>query len=177
MMKHFMKWLFVVLAVVLLNQAAQAIEMGAIPPKAELKEKLGGRLDGKPWSSEELQGKVSVLFYVDPDEKDTNNDASDALDREKFPSEKFQAYGIINMAATWLPNFAISSALKDKQKRYPRTIYVRDYKKVLVHAWNIADDSSDVLVFDKKGELIFRKDGKLTAAEIQTLLKVIREHL
>jgi hypothetical protein len=177
MMKHFLKWLFVVFAVVLLNQSAQAIEMGAIPPKAELKEKLGGRLDGTPWSSEELQGKVSVLFYVDPDEKDTNNDASDALDREKFPSEKFQAYGIINMAATWLPNFAISSALKDKQKRYPRTIYVRDYKRVLVHAWNIADDSSDVLVFDKKGVLIFRKDGKLSAAEIQTLLKVIRDHL
>jgi YtfJ family uncharacterized protein len=177
MMKHFVKWLILVLAGVLINQAAQAIEMGAIPPKAELKEKLGGRLDGTPWSSEELQGKVSVLFYVDPDEKDTNNDASDALDREKFPSDKFQSFGIINMAATWLPNFAISSALKDKQKRYPRTIYVRDYKKVLVHAWNIADDSSDVLAFDKKGELIFRKDGKLTAEEIKTLVKVVRDHL
>jgi len=176
-MKHCMKWLFVVFAVVLLNQSAQAIEMGKVPPKAELKEKLGGRLDGKPWSSAELQGKVSVLFYVDPDEKDTNNDASEALNAEKFPSDKYQSFGIINMAATWKPNFAISSALKDKQKRYPKTIYVRDYKKVLVKAWNIADDSSDVLAFDKKGELIFRRDGKLTAAEIQTLIKVIRDHL
>jgi YtfJ family uncharacterized protein len=177
MMKHFLICLLFVLAVVLLNHAAHAIEMGAIPPKAELKEKLGGRLDGTPWSSAELQGKVSVLFYVDPDEKDTNNDASEALNKEKFPEDKYQSFGIINMAATWLPNFAISSALKDKQKRYPKTIYVRDYKKVLVKAWNIADDSSDVLVFDKKGELIFRKDGKLTADEIQTLIKVIRDHL
>jgi len=176
-MKHFMIGLIFVLAVAFLNQPAQAIEMGAIPPKAELKEKLGGRLDGKPWSSAELQGKVSVLFYVDPDEKDTNNDASEALNAEKFPSDKYQSFGIINMAATWKPNFAISSALKDKQKRYPKTIYVRDYKKVLVKAWNIADDSSDVLVFDKKGVLIFRKDGKLTAAEIQTLIKVIRDYL
>ena len=176
-MKHFMKWLFVVLAVVFLSQSAQAIEMGKVPSKAELKEKLGGRLDGTPWSSEELQGKVSVVFYVDPDEKDTNNDASEALNKEKFPEDKYQSFGIINMAATWLPNFAIFSALKDKQKRYPKTIYVRDYKKVLVKAWNIADDSSDVLAFDKKGELIFRRDGKLTAAEIQTLIKVIRDHL
>jgi len=176
-MKHFVKWLFVVLAVVLLNQSAQAIDMGAIPPKVELKEKMGGRLDGKPWSSAELQGKISVLFYVDPDEKDTNNDASEALNAEKFPSDKYQSFGLINMAATWLPNFAISSALKDKQKRYPKTIYVRDYKKVLVHAWNIADDSSDVLVFDKKGELIFKKEGKLNAEEIKTLIKTIREHL
>jgi len=176
-MKHRMKWLIPVLAFFVMNQAAQAFEIGEIPPRIELKEKLGGRLDGTPWSSDELQGKVHVLFYVDPDEKDTNNDASEALDKEKFPTDKFQSVGIINMAATWLPNFAISSALKDKQKRYPRTIYVRDYKKVLVNLWKIADDSSDVLAFDKKGRLIFRKDGKLTAEEIQSLIKVIRDHL
>ena len=177
MVKHLVKCLIFVPAVFLINQAAQAIEIGEIPPKVELREKLGGRLDGKPWSSEELQGKVHVLFYVDPDEKDTNNDASEALDREKFSSDKFQSVGIINMAATWLPNFAISSAVKDKQKRYPKTIYVRDYKRVLVSAWKIADDSSNVLAFDKKGKLIFRKDGRLTAEEIRMLIRVIRDHL
>ena len=176
-MKHFVIWFIVLPAVFLIHQPTQAIELEEIPPKVELKEKLGGRLDGTAWSSEELEGKVYVLFYVDPDEKDTNNEASDALDREKFPSDKFQSVGIINMAATWLPNFAISSGLKDKQKRYPRTIYVRDYKKVLVNAWKIADDSSNVLVFDKTGRLIFRKDGKLTSEEIQALIKVIRDHL
>jgi YtfJ family uncharacterized protein len=176
-MKHFVKGLIFVLAAFLINQAAQALEIGEIPPQVELKEKLGGRLDGAPWSSEELRGKVHVLFYVDPDEKDTNNDASEALDKEKFPGDKFQSVGIINMAATWLPNFVISSSLKDKQKRYPRTLYVRDYKKALVNAWKIADDSSNVLAFDKQGKLIFRKDGKLTAEEIRTLIKSIRDHL
>jgi predicted transcriptional regulator len=81
------------------------------------------------------------------------------------------------MAASWLPNFAISSSLKDKQKRYPTTIYVRDYKKVLVNAWKIADDSSNVLAFDKQGKLIFRKDGKLTTEDIQRLIKAIRDRL
>jgi YtfJ family uncharacterized protein len=176
-MKHLVKGLIFLLSIFLINQAAPAIEMGEIPLKVELKEKLGGRLDGTPWSSEELRGKVYVLFYVDPDEKDTNNDASEALDKEKFPSDKFQSVGIINMAATWLPNFAISSSLKEKQKRYPRTTYVRDYKKVLVNAWKIADDSSNVLAFDKQGKLIFRKDGKLTKEEVQTLIKAIRNHL
>ena len=176
-MKHLVKGLIFVLAAFLVNHTAQAIEMGEIPPKVELKEKLGGRLDGKPWSSEELRGKVHVLFYVDPDEKDTNSDASEALDKEKLPSEKFQSVAIINMAASWLPNFAISSSLKDNQKRYPRTTYVRDYKKVLVSAWKIADDSSNVLAFDKQGKLIFRKDGKLTTEDIQRLIKVIRDHL
>lgn len=176
-MKHFSRWLILGLSVFLANQTAQAFEIGEIPPKVELKEKLGGRLDGKPWSSEELQGKVHVLFYVDPDEKDTNNPASEALDKEKFPSDKFQSIGMINMAATWLPNFAINSSLEEKQKRYPKTLYVRDNKKILVQAWKIADDSSNVLAFDKKGKLIFRKDGKLNAEEIQKLIKAIRENL
>ncbi len=157
--------------------AAQAMEPGQVPPKVELRGELGGRLDGTAWSSEELRGKVHVLFYVDPDEKDTNNEASEALDREKFPAETFQSVAIINMAATWMPNFAISLAIEEKQKRYPRTLYVRDYKRVLVKAWKIADDSSNILAFDKEGRLIFRKDGKLDAEEIQRLIQAIKDHL
>jgi YtfJ family uncharacterized protein len=175
-MKHLVKLLIIVFAAFLIPHMVEALEIGQVPPKAELKEKMGGRLDGTPWTSEELRGKVHVVFYVDPDEKDTNNDASEALDKEKFSAEKFQSLGIINMAASWLPNFAISSSLEEKQKRYPRTIYLRDYKKVLVDTWKIADDSSNVLAFDKEGKLIFRKDGKLTPEDIQQLIKVIRAH-
>ncbi len=119
-MKLFNKIIVVVLGIFLINPIAQALEIGEVPPKVELKEKSGGRLDGKPWSSEELRGKVHVLFYVDPDEKDTNNPASEAIDKEKFPEDKFHSYGIINMAATWMPNFAINMALKEKQERYPK---------------------------------------------------------
>ncbi|MFH1630518.1 MAG: YtfJ family protein, partial [Pseudomonadota bacterium] len=113
----------------------------------------------------------------DPDERDLNNDTSEALKKENFPRDKFQSYGIINMDATWLPNFIISSSLEEKQKRYPTTIYVRDFDKVLVKAWGIADDNSDVLAFDKTGKLIYRKDGKLNAEDIKALLEIVRAHL
>lgn len=176
-MRHLVAELIFVPLVFLINQTVWPIEIGEIPPKVEIKGELGGRLDGTSWSSEELRGKVHVLFYVDPDERDTNNDASEALDKEDLPNNKFQSFAIINMAATWLPNFAISSSLKDKQKRYPETIYVRDNKKVLVNVWKIADDSSDVFAFDRKGRLIFRKDGKLTKEEIERLVMTIRDHL
>jgi YtfJ family uncharacterized protein len=178
-MKNALRMVLALLFLVTLAPAAAwaGAELGQVPPKVELKDTLGGRLDGEPWSSEELKGKVHVLFYVDPDEKDTNNETSEALDKEKFPSEKFQSVAIINMAATWMPNFAISSSLKEKQEKYPRTLYVRDYKKVLVQEWKLTDDSSDILAFDKSGNVIFRKDGKLTPEEIQTLLKVIKDNL
>ena len=171
--------LLALLFVVLLVPAAAwaGAELGQVPTKVELKDNLGGRLDGKPWSSDELKGKVHVLFYVDPDEKDTNNETSEALDKEKFPAEKFQSVAIINMAATFMPNFLISSFLKEKQEKYPRTLYLRDYKKVLVQGWKLADDSSDIVAFDKSGKIIFRRDGKLTSEEIQKLLKVIKDNL
>ena len=101
-MKHLHPLCAAMLVLCLAPQMAGAIELGQVPPKVELQENLGGRLDGTAWRSDELKGKVHVLFYVDPDEKDTNNEASEALDREKFPAEKFQSLAIINMAATWL---------------------------------------------------------------------------
>ena len=174
-----MKWIVgcLVLGCVVCQTAWAGVEVGQVPPEVALEGKLGGRLDGKPWNSNELKGKVHVLFYVDPDEKDLNNDASEALRKEAFPAERFQSVAVINMAATWLPNFAISSSIEKKQNKYPRTIYVRDYKKVMVNAWGIADDNSDVLAFDREGRLIFRKDGKLDPGEIRTLLDVVRDHL
>jgi YtfJ family uncharacterized protein len=175
-MKHLLT-LIVLLSLFPISAARADVKIGQTPPGVELKGDAGGRLDGTPWSSQELKGKVHVLFYVDPDEKDLNNDASEALDKEKFPSEKFASVAVINMAATWLPNFMISSSLEEKQKRYPRTLYVRDLRKALVRTWKIADDNSDVLAFDKEGRLIFRKDGKLGAEEIRQLLTVIKENL
>ena len=167
----------VLFSILVLPPLSSAVELGQPPPKIELQGKTGGRLDGAPWRSDELKGRVHVLFYVDPDEKDTNNEASEALDREKFPADKFQSVAVINMAATWMPNFAISMSVEDKQKKYPRTIYVRDYGKALVGAWKLADDSSNVLVFDRQGRLVFRKDGKLSADDIRTMIKAIKDNL
>ena len=48
---------------------------------------------------------------------------------------------------------------------------------MLVEAWKIADDSSDVLAFDKQGKLVFRKDGKLSPEDIQKLTKAIKDNL
>lgn len=174
-----MRYLAIILLTVFVmaSPAWAGLEVGQTPKAVELKGDLGGRLDGSPWSSKELTGKVHVVFYVDPDEKDLNNDTSEALRLENFPRDQYQSYAIINMDATWLPNFAISSALEDKQKKYPNAIYVRDYDKILVKEWDLADNTSDVLAFDKDGKLIFMKAGKLTPEDIKKLVGLIRGNL
>jgi len=154
------------------------LPIGKVPPKIIIEGDLGGRLDGTKWSSEELvSGKIIVLFYVDPDEADLNNHVSEALKTEKFPLEKYGSVGIINMAATWLPNFALNMKLKTKQENYKNTVYVRDLQKILVNKWGLTDDSSDVMVFGKKGEVLYSVDGKFSIEQVKEIIKVVKENL
>jgi len=152
-----------------------ALTIGEIPKKVVLDKDDGGRVDGTAWSSTMLKEKVYVMFYVDPDEKDTNNDFSEALKTEGYDLNKFASIAIVNLAATWLPNFAIESSLKSKQKEYPRTIYVKDKRKVLVKEWGLADDSSNIVVFGRSGKVIYTHSGRLDNSEISKVIRMIKE--
>jgi len=157
--------------------AAMAIEVGSVPPKVVLEGDNGGRTDGSAWSSQRLQGKVHVLFYVDPDEKDLNEPLIEALKKKHFDRSKYGSVAVVNLAATWKPNMVIEALLKKKQKEFPDTTYVKDKKSVLVKKWDLADNNSDVLVFDKKGKLIYQKFGKLSDGEISKVVSLIEKNL
>ena len=156
---------------------AVAVEVGSVPPKVEISGENGGRTDGTVWSSAMLKNKVHVFFYVDPDEKDLNDPLTQALKKHHFDRKKFASVAVVNLAATWKPNVIIEALLKKKQKEFPDTIYVKDRKSVLVKQWGLADNNSDVLVFDKKGKLIFKKFGKLSNQEIKSVLTLIEKNL
>lgn len=157
--------------------ALAAPPVGEVPPVVELSGKAGGRVDGSAWSSSELRGKVHVLFYVDPDEKALNDHVSAALKEAAFPPEAFGSVAAINMKATWLPNRLIEGSLADKQKEFPTTVYLKDFDKLLVKRWDIADHNNDVLVFGSDGKLLFYRAGKLSSADIETMLTTIRANL
>ena len=154
------------------------LPIGEIPPKIVLKGDLGGRIDGTQWSSEELVSeKVIVLFYVDPDESELNNHVSDALKAENYPKEKYGSIGMANMAATWLPNFAINMKLKSKQEKHKETVYVKDLDKTLVKKWGLSDDNCVVVVFGKDGRVLYSVDGKFADAQVKEIVKVVWDNL
>ena len=167
----------IVLAGLILAVNSMAIEIGKVPEAVTISGKDGGRTDGKAWNASSLKGKVHILFYVDPDEKELNAALNNALKEKKYDRSKFASVAIVNMAATWMPNMAIEVKLKSKQKEFPATTYVRDRNKVLVKKWGLGDDNSDVLLFNKKGELIYKKFGKLSQNEITSLLDLIDKNL
>ena len=166
------------LFVVFLGISLDAVIIGEIPKNVVLSGDNGGLVkDGSEWNSAMLKDKVLVMFYVDPDEKDLNEPFADALKAKKFDREKFGSVAVINMAASWKPNFAIQMALEAKQKKFPHTLYVKDMKSLIVKEWDVADDNSDILIFSKTGELLFYKYGKLDQTEIEQAIKTIEENL
>jgi len=167
----------IILGCLLTVASSMAIELGNVPPSVTLTGADGGKIDGSSWSSSLLKGKVHILFYVDPDERELNKYLTRALKKRHFDRQKYASVAIINLAATWLPNVILESKLKAKQKEFPDTIYVKDKKKVLVKKWQLADDNSDILIFDKRGKLIYKKFGKLSGEEIQKVLSLIEKHL
>ena len=167
----------IMLGLVLMFGSLMAIEVGKVPPHVIIDGDNGANVNGKAWDSSMLKGKVHTVFYVDPDERDLNNAFADALKAKKFDRKKVNSVAIINLAATWLPNVILESKLKEKQKKFPHTVYVKDKKKMLVKAWQLADDNSDILIFDKKGKLIYKKFGKITQKEIPSVVELIEKHL
>ncbi|RLA71387.1 MAG: transcriptional regulator [Epsilonproteobacteria bacterium] len=154
-----------------------SLEIGSTIPSTTLEGDNGGKLDGSAFSSHTLRDKVHVIFYVDPDEKDLNNPLSDALKAEAFDRSKYGSVAIINMDATWLPNFAIASSLEEKQEKFPDTLYVKDLQKVLVEQWDIADDNSDIIILDKNGNVLYVYEGKLDEEQISTVIALVKENI
>lgn len=152
--------------------------IGEKPKEAIISSENGGHvLDGSQWTSKEIKDKVYVLFYVDPDEKDVNEHFSQALKAKKYDTKEYGSFAIINLAATWKPNFVIEKILKSKQEEFPNTIYVKDKSKVLVKEWELADDASNVLVFDKDGKLLFQKDGAMSDEDMQKVFTLIEKRI
>ncbi len=154
------------------------ITVGEKPKNITIEGENGGLAsDGSAWNSSSIKEKVYVLFYVDPDEKDTNSHFSQKLKAKKYDRSNYGSIAIVNLAATWKPNFIIESLLKEKQEKFPDTTYVKDKNSVLVNEWGLADDNSDILIFSKKGNLLFYKTGAMSDEDIQKALRLIEANL
>jgi len=166
-----------ILGMLALSLQLFGLQLGEIPSDVILDGKNGGKVDGSAWKSTMLSGKVHVLFYVDPDEKDANDAFGDALKEAKFDKANYSTVAVVNLAATWKPNIIIEAVLKEKQKQFPEAMYVKDKKKVLVKKWALADDASNIVVFGKDGKVLYFKNGKLDQSEISKVIQLIKDNL
>ena len=166
-----MKKLF--LLSLLLFTCLSALELGKVAPTLSISGEDGSILTGEAWSSKVLKGRVTLLFYVDPDTNDDNNPLAVALKKKAFPSSDFHSVAIVNLSSTWIPNILIESHLKSKQKNYPAVTYIKDKTGFILKHWNLKDGHSDVLLFNKNGKLLYQKFKTLSKEEISKVIHLI----
>ncbi len=154
-----------------------AMDIGKPLPDVRLTGEAGGCIDGKPFDSQKLRGKVRLIVYSDPDKRDLNEAFFRRVKALHLDRTRYGSVAIINMAATWLPNFVLEAILKKKQKEYPDTLYVKDMHKAIVKAWDVADENQDIIITDKEGRVLFYKVGKLLPAEQERAIAILREQL
>lgn len=136
---------------------------------------------GKEYSLEhpEFKGKVLYIAYVDPDEADTNNHVEDALKKDRdsgvLDKAKYQGFGIANLKASNIPNFAIKMKIKSKQEK-TGAIILLDYDYTILNLWGVKNDSSDVVVLDKERICRYVYNGKLPQEELTKMIGIIKEY-
>lgn len=155
----------------------QRLSPGQQPPPVRLSGEEGGRVDGDAWSSNVIKGKVTVLFYVDPDERDLNEHVAERLKAEELAGPDFQSIVVINMAATWVPNWILNRLLKRKQKKFPLAVYVKDEEKTLVEQWGLPDESYTILLFAADGSLRYKRSGRFSADQTARFIDLTKQLL
>lgn len=128
-------------------------------------------------SSPELQGKVLSVFYVDPDKKDVNGHVEDALlkDPGLERNVRYKGLGISNLKASNMPNFLIKSVIKNKQEKTRAVILLDDDYK-MIKLWGLKNHTSSVVILDKDRICRYVYNGKLPPAEVEKVLKIIKEY-
>jgi predicted transcriptional regulator len=148
-------------------------QAGTQLPLVVLNGEDGESAGGGEWSSSSLNGRVSLILYVDPDKQGDVKELVSKLDSINYSKDKLNITFILNTAATIIPNFIIRNRLKKRAEEVPNTHYVLDFKKVLVKDWNLTDDDANVILIDADGNIVEQHKGEISKRIIREIVKKI----
>jgi predicted transcriptional regulator len=124
--------------------------------------KVGDRASGwslpdannRLYTMQDWAGKVLLVNYNDPDEKDMNSHFADAVKKEAenglLRDTTFKGIGIADCKASWKPDSLIRSFGAAAAKKY-NTVILFDYDASLRNAWGLKKDSANAILLDKDG--------------------------
>ena len=135
--------LLIVIPLVLLTAKPPASTIRPLPHLV-LEGKDGSYADGSRWDSSSLQGKITLLVYFDPDERDKGKifmPTLEAFERD-LDFSQLQTILIVNLKATLIPGFLIKVVIKSQAKDHPKRNY-------------IFDDTYNTLVINEESRVIY----------------------
>jgi hypothetical protein len=159
------------LALVWPADRALALEVGQTVSTVWLKDG-----SNRPAAIPDLGKKVLVLFYTDPDVKDQNEPFRDALLAQHLDAGRHRGVGVANMKDTWLPNWIIRRAVRQKAAKF-KSLILTDPDHLLRKAWDLGDcNGKDVLIIvGKDRRVAFFKPGKLTDEEVRRAVQLVKD--
>ncbi|HNU68478.1 MAG TPA: YtfJ family protein [Myxococcota bacterium] len=124
----------------------------------------------------DIGSKVLAIFYTDPDVQNQNEPFRELLNKSGLDLAKFRGLGVVNMKDTLLANAIIRSVVRGKEKKF-NSLILTDPSHLLKNAWNLGDANGKdiVIIIGKDKKVHYIKAGKMTEAEQQKGLELIRE--
>lgn len=153
---------------------AVELKVGDKAPDFSLKDSLGKEY---ALESPDMKGRVLYFNYADPGSKNMNKHVDDALKADQGLDRKksYVGFGIANMKASLLPNFAIAAVVKSKQQETGAVILLdRDY--TILNNWGLQNKVSNLIVLDKERICRYIHKGKLSEEEVPKLIQIIKEY-
>ena len=118
-------------------------------------------------------------MYVDPDEKSKGEVFKPTIEafEKDLDFDKFQILVILNLDATWKPDFVIRTMMKSKLTDYPKRIYILDTGSVLVKKWGLTDNAYNTVIINDKRKVIYSHSGEWEDGEMTQVDALVRSEV
>lgn len=134
----------------------------------------------KIWNSDNLTGKLHILHYMSANisGRAINKDFTDATKTLLTYGDKYLITTILNLDdAYWGTSSFVIHELKKNKEKYPYASLVVDKEAYGRKHWSLQKNSSNIAVINKKGKVIFFKEGPLSEEEVKSTIKLIEDNM
>ncbi|AUI65291.1 MULTISPECIES: YtfJ family protein [Glaesserella] len=138
----------------------------------------GKNVSYRQWQSSSLAGKVRVVHHLAgrSSVKEKNQPLMDAIKSAGFDRSKYQTTTIINADDAIVATGAfVKSSAEDGKLENPHSQVVLDQKSTVKNAWKLKEKESFITVLDKSGKVQFVSEGKLSPAQNQQLIDLVKK--
>jgi uncharacterized protein len=178
--RHLLLLPFLLGAMFFAGASAASVEVGGRLPDLSIDDKgelilSGDDVNYRSWSYPQQPGKVHIVQYMAATKSagDMNKAFRDRFDTD-LPKNSFRTTTILNLDdALWGTGGFVIGELKSNKRKFPEAVMVVDEEGAGVKQWQLQNDTAAVVILDSQGTVRYVKQGKMSAAEIESTLELI----
>lgn len=140
---------------------------GASAPEASVED-----VDGKKLALSSLEGKTVVVVYEDKDSAKLNDAFKEGLKKLDLSSVAVLPVADVSEYNSWPAKGFVKDAIREESKKAGVTIYC-DWDASFRKALELTKGTSCIVIFSKKGKVLFAHDGALSEDQQKAALSAV----